>query len=121
MGSIDETTANATAITGYDIGQGKWWYLSNRNRQIKRLALCGSAVVGDTKVEVFYGSVKVAEIQNVALKTGASATVCGPALDTELRWMLTNLVCDAGDPIRAVVKVAPTTNAITLSMDVVEV
>lgn len=121
MAHIDETVANANAVVGYDIGSGKWWYLSTRNRQIKRMALVGSAVVGDTVVEIFYGTVKIGEIRNVAIKTGGTATVCGPALDTELSWNLSNLVCDAGDPIRAVVKVAPTTNAITLSLDVIEV
>lgn len=63
------SVAAASASVGTDLFEGEIWQQSPVPRVLARVGLAGSAAALDTKVSVFIGTVKVAEMYNSA--TGA--------------------------------------------------
>ncbi len=56
----------ATAVLNYDAMTGSVFKQSTQRRYLRGVACAGSAAAGDSKVEIYKGSVKVGEIFNAA-------------------------------------------------------
>ena len=101
--------AAATAVIGYDLSTGQTWKQSIRPRTLRGAALAGSAAAGDTKVEIFRGSVKVAELYNTA--TG---------FPTRDHLFPVGAMIPGGEEISVLVVDAPASNPINPLLDFVE-
>lgn len=112
-----ETIAQATAIAGYNIADGKWWQESARARIMTKLGIVGSANAGDTKVEIFFGDQKIGEWVNTL--GGAPGATVGLSRD-HFQDLAVGFVLGAGIPINIKVVTQPTTNAIQLGIELKE-
>ena len=113
---VNESYAAADATVDTNLSAGKIWQKSARPRRIVRIGLVGSSAVNNTRIGVYYGSEKVATMVNVA---GAAANDSTPD-KTSSYWMSSKLICGSDVPINVIVEDAPTTNNITLMMDIVD-
>ena len=102
MGMWIAGTAAATAVVGYDLATNQTWARSPRNRVLSGIALTGSAVVGDSEIEVFIDEVRVGNFFNSKLLI--------PNIDD--LFALDNLGVPAGAQVRGIVRDAPTTSVI---------
>jgi len=101
--------AAGTAILGYDLvgDQGVPWGRTGRNRVIATMALCGSAVIGDTEVDVYIGEVRIGNLFNTAL-----------LLPNKDEHVPVNAGVPANDPIRVIVRDAPATSIIYFQVSI---
>ena len=95
------STAAATAVLGYNLLRDSVFDQVSWPRVLRGAALAGSSAALDTKVEIFVGTNKVAELYNTA--TGA------PNRD---HLFPINARVGAGEEVSAVIVDAPATNPI---------
>jgi len=93
----------AVAAVGADLFSGETWARSPVNRVLNGIAYTGSAVIGDTEIEVFIDEVRVGSFFNSALLT--------PQIDRDIQ-PLEALGVPAGAQLRAVVIDAATTSIV---------
>lgn len=112
---VELTVAVADAAEGIDVLAGqKWASESKFDRQVVGAALTGSAAVDDTRLAIYYGSVKVGQIYNN--KTGLVVDIAA-----DMKPHHSMLRCQAGETLGVVVEDPPATNPIKLILDVAEV
>ena len=98
----------AQAVVGTDIISNETWRIASDNRVLSRIGLTGSAAVGDCKVELFAGNLRIGEFFNSALGVPQS-----------LRDMFAvNVVIPGGMPLVANIADAPETNPIYLAVEI---
>jgi len=99
------TAANtaAVAVVGADLFDGETWARSPVDRILNGFAYTGSAVIGDTEVEVFIDEVRVGSFFNSALLT--------PQIDRDIQ-PLESLGVPAGAQLRCVVIDAAATSIV---------
>jgi len=102
MPSYTAAVAAATAIIGYNLFTGQVWARSPMDRILTGTGLAGSAVIGDTEVELFIDEVRVGQFLNNRLLL--------PTQD-EIQD-LEDLFVPAGAELRSIVRDAPTTSII---------
>ena len=101
-------TAAATAVLGYNLLQNRPDVQSSgRTRTLRGIALTGSAVIGDSSVDVKVGDRVVATIFNSALLT--------PQKDRDMMVMAVHV--PAGAPVSVIVTDAPATNILYVMLD----
>ena len=93
----------AVAIVGADLFDGETWARSPVDRVLKGIAYTGSAVIGDTEIEVYIDEVRVGSFFNSALLT--------PQVDRDV-MPLEDLGIPAGAQLRAVVVDAAATSIV---------
>ena len=93
----------AVAVVGADLFSGETWARSPVNRVLNGIAYTGSAVIGDTEIEVFIDEVRVGSFFNSALLT--------PQIDRDIQ-PLEALGVPAGAQLRAVVIDAAATSVV---------
>jgi len=102
MPSYTAGVAAATAIVGYNLFTNEVWARSPVDRILTGTGLAGSAVIGDTEVELFIDEVRVGQFFNNRLLL--------PTQD-EIQD-LEDLFVPAGAELRSIVRDAPTTSII---------
>jgi len=102
MPSYVAAVAAATAIVGYDLFTGEVWARSPVDRILTGTGLTGSAVIGDTEVEMFIDEVRVGSFFNNRLLVPTQDEV----IDLE------DLFIPAGAQLRSLVRDAPATSII---------
>ena len=102
MPSYTAGVAAATAIVGYDLFTDEVWSRSPQDRILVGSGICGSAVIGDTEVELFIDEVRVGSFFNNRLLL--------PTQD-EIQD-LEDLFVPAGAQLRSIVRDAPATSLI---------
>ena len=102
------TAANtaAVAIVGADLFVGEVWARSPQDRVLNGIAYTGSAVIGDTEIEVYIDEVRVGAFFNSALLT--------PQVDRDV-VPLEGLGVPAGAQLRALVVDAAATSVVYTS------
>ena len=93
----------AVAIVGADLFSGETWARSPVDRVLNGIAYTGSAVIGDTEIEVFIDEVRVGSFFNSALLT--------PQIDRDIQ-PLEALGVPAGAQLRGVVIDAAATSIV---------
>jgi len=93
----------AVAIVGADLFAGETWARSPVDRVLNGIAYTGSAVIGDTEIEVFIDEVRVGSFFNSALLT--------PQIDRDIQ-PLEALGVPTGAQLRAVVVDAAATSVV---------
>lgn len=111
IGYAVNSVAAATAVLGYDLLQGQIHQISAVNRVLQGVSLTGSAAIGDTKVDLYVDTVKVAEVWNSKLLIGNMDDIV----------MLDNLFVPAGAALHAIVTDAPVTNPVFLGIRTAEI
>jgi len=104
--SVQEVSiAAATAVLGYDLLQNTTLQRAGYDRELEFAALTGSAAAGDTIVDLFIDTVRVATLYNTTtgFPTGDHYKPIGATIP-------------AGSLLRAIVTDAPGTNAINLTI-----
>lgn len=112
---IEVTVPIADAVEGFDIlANLKWACESKYKRQIVGASLVGSNAVDDTRVGLYYGSVKIGQIynSNTGLTTDISA---------DMKPHHSALVCMPEDALSAIIEDPASTNPIKLILDVAEI
>jgi len=102
MPSYTAAVAAATAVVGYDLFTGEVWARSPVDRILVGSGLTGSAVIGDSEVELFIDEVRVGSFFNNRLLL--------PTQD-EIQD-LEDLFIPAGAELRSIVRDAPATSII---------
>jgi len=100
MPSYTAGVAAATAIVGYDLFTAEVWARSPMDRILVGAGIAGSAVIGDSEVEIFIDEVRVGQFFNNRLLL--------PTQD-EIQD-LEDLFVPAGAQLRAIVRDAPATS-----------
>ena len=95
----------AAAIVGADLLSGQVWARTPQDRVLTGIAYTGSAVIGDTEVEVYIDEVRVGSFFNSALLT--------PQVDRDIQ-PLEDLGIPAGAQLRALVVDAAATSIVYL-------
>lgn len=103
MPNFTSDTAAATAVVGFDLFAGEVWARTPQDRILNGVAYTGSAVIGDTEIEVFIDEVRVGSFFNSALLT--------PQIDRDIQ-PLEGLGVPAGAQLRANVIDAPATSIV---------
>lgn len=103
MPNYTADVAAATAVVGYNLATGERWARSPVNRVLKGVAITGSAVIGDSEVDVYIDEVRVSGFFNSALLT--------PQVDRDIVPQ-PSLLVPAGAEIQAIVIDAPATSII---------
>jgi len=67
MPSYTASVAAATAVVGANLFTGEVWARSPQDRILVGFGLAGSAVIGDTEVELFIDEVRVGQFFNTSL------------------------------------------------------
>lgn len=93
----------AVAVVDADLFDGETWARSPVDRVLNGIAYTGSAVIGDTEIEVFIDEVRVGSFFNSALLT--------PQVDRDIQ-PLEALGIPAGAQLRAIVKDAAATSIV---------
>lgn len=105
MGYFLSTVAAATATVGYDLMQSQLHQSSPVPRSLQGVSLTGSATIGDTLVDLYIDTVKVAQnLPNTKLGVG----------NRDDMMDLPNLFVPAGANLHAIVTDAPATNPVFL-------
>ncbi len=112
MPSYTTSVAAATAVVGYDLLTAEPQARSPKNRALMSVAYTGSAVIGDTKIDMFIDEVRVGSFYNSALLT--------PQTDRD-RQALEALFVPAGAQLRAIVTDAPASNPVYLQVGLQDV
>jgi hypothetical protein len=102
MPNYTAAVAAATGVVGYDLFQDQVWARTPVDRVIQGVALTGSAVIGDTEVELFVDEVRIGDYFNSKLLIAN--------IDDLLP--VGNLGVPAGALLRAIVRDAPATNTL---------
>jgi len=102
MPSYVAAVAAATAIVGFDIFTGEVWARSPVDRILTGTGVTGSAVIGDTELEMFIDEVRVGSFFNNRLLVPTQDEV----VDLE------DLFIPAGAQLRSIVRDAPATSII---------
>ena len=100
--------AAATAVVDYDLLQDSLFRTSQAARRVAAIGMAGSAAALDTIADLFVGTEKVATLYNSAV--GAN--------DRDSMFRVGANV-PAGQPIRLIIKDAPSTNPINVAMDLI--
>jgi len=95
----------AAAIVGFDLLDGEVWARTPQDRALTGIAYTGSAVIGDSEIEVFIDEVRVGSFFNSALLV--------PQIDRDIQ-PLEELGIPGGAQLRAVVIDAPATSVVFL-------
>jgi len=103
MPNFTSDNTAAVAIVGADLFAGETWARSPVDRVLNGIAYTGSAVIGDTEIEVFIDEVRVGSFFNSALLT--------PQIDRDIQ-PLEGLGVPAGAQLRAVVIDAAATSVV---------
>ena len=98
--------AHTVAVAGYDLFKDTKWNISSQPRVLKGIAVTGSAAAGDAEVELYVGMKLVTNIFNTA--TGF------PTRD-HVQPLPGNFV-PAGSKISCIVRTAPGTNPINVTL-----
>jgi len=93
----------AVAIVGADLFAGEVWARTPQDRTLNGIAYTGSAVIGDTEIEVYIDEVRVGSFFNSALLT--------PQVDRDV-MPLESLGVPGGAQLRAVVVDAAATSLV---------
>ena len=93
----------AVAIVGADLFSGEVWARTPQDRVLTGIAYTGSAVIGDTEIEVYIDEVRVGSFFNSALLT--------PQVDRDIQ-PLESLGVPAGAQLRALVVDAAATSIV---------
>jgi len=101
MTVINASVAAATAVVGYDLLKDMVLSSVNYGRNIRYIGLCGSAVIGDCKAELFIGANSVGEFRNTKL---------GFASGINTDFIEINAYVPANTKVSMIVRTAPTTN-----------
>ncbi|MBA7541975.1 hypothetical protein ES705_34291 [subsurface metagenome] len=99
--------AQAVAVVGYDCFANQTWRVAARERRLTGMALTGSAAAGDCAVDLFVDQFYVGRFRNTNLGV--------PQMSLDMIPLKGNLV-PPGATISAIVAVAPTTNAINITL-----
>jgi len=102
----------AVAIVGADLLSGQVWARTPQNRVLTGVAYTGSAVIGDTEIEVSIDEVRVGSFFNSALLT--------PQTDRDL-MPLESLGIPGGAQLRAIVVDAAATSIVYVTVAVEDV
>ena len=102
MPSYVAAVAAATAVVGYDLFTGEVWARSPVDRILTGTGVTGSAVIGDSEVELFIDEVRVGSFFNNRLLVPTQDEV----VDLE------DLYIPAGAQLRSIVRDAPATSLI---------
>lgn len=92
MPNFTADVAAATALVGADLFTGEVWARAPQDRVLNGIAYTGSAVIGDTEIEVYIDEVRVGSFFNSALLT--------PQIDRDIQ-PLESLGVPAGAQLRA--------------------
>lgn len=103
MPNFTSDVTAAVALVGADLFSGETWARSPVDRTLNGIAYTGSAVIGDTEIEVFIDEVRVGSFFNSALLT--------PQIDRDIQ-PLEALGIPAGAQLRAVVLDAAATSIV---------
>jgi len=109
MPSYTVGVAAATAVVGYDMFTGRVWAREAGPRAVRAMALTGSAVIGDSAVELYIGVTQVGEFVNSALLT--------PQVQRDL-VPLENLYVPPGTQLRCIVTDAPATSILYVMISI---
>ena len=103
------SVAAATAVLGYDmLSTRNDIATAGRNRVLRALGLTGSAAAGDSALDIYVGTVRVATIYNSATGFPSNDAAKFP----------TAYAVPPSTPISAIVVDAPATNPLNLLIDV---
>jgi len=102
--------AAATAIVGYNLLRDERWARTPVDRMLNGFGLTGSAVIGDSEVEVFVDEQRVGSYFNDSLLLGSLDNL-GP-LEVEV---------PAGAELTAIVRDAPATSILYATLDLEDV
>jgi len=103
--------AAATAVVGYDMFVGEPWARSPVNRTINEIGVAGSAVVGDSEVELLVDEVRIGNFFNAGLLL--------PTFDQMIA--LGRLFIPSGALLRCLVRDAPATSLLYIRVDLQQV
>lgn len=103
MPNFTADVAAATAVVGFDLFSGEVWARTPQDRVLNGIAYTGSAVIGDTEIEVYIDEVRVGSFFNSALLT--------PQVDRDIQ-PLESLGVPGGAQLRANVVDAPATSIV---------
>lgn len=106
MPAIENSVAAATAVVGYDLIADEPLRQAGYDRNVRGLALAGSAAAGDSKVKLMVGNVEVATAYNKA--TG---------FPTRDHMVPMGAKVPGGTEVRVVVTDAPATNPLNVIVD----
>jgi len=111
MPSYQVGVAAATAIVGFDMFTGEPWARTPQRRVINEIGVTGSAVVGDSEVELFVDEVRIGNFFNSALLV--------PQFDSMIA--LGRLLVPGGSLLRCLVRDAPATSILYIRVDLADV
>jgi len=103
MPNFTSDVAAAVAVVGADLFTGEVWARTPQDRVLNGIAYTGSAVIGDTEIEVYIDEVRVGSFFNSALLT--------PQVDRDIQ-PLESLGVPAGAQLRANVVDAAATSIV---------
>ena len=106
------TTADTA---GTNLSAGETWAKNSRRVRIKGISLVGSTALKDMELDIYYGTVKVANIMNSRLLVGKDFNRV-----TDWYYISSQKYCPAGTRINIEVVTAPQADA-WLCVDIVEV
>jgi hypothetical protein len=113
MAPIYQTgVAAGTAVVGYNVQTGERWARSPVNRVLLSAAITGSAVIGDTQIDLYIDEVRVSSLFNSALLT--------PQVDRDMQ-PLGELLVPAGAELQAIVIDAPATSIVYLAESIEDI
>lgn len=104
--------AAATAVVGADLFLGEVWARSPRNRTLKSFGMVGSAVIGDSEIDLMIDEVRMGNFFNSTLG------VIQPRYDDIVK--MGNLYVPAGALLRGLVRVAATTNPLAFQIELAD-
>jgi len=107
---IMKTYSSSEGVLGANLAEGQVWQKSSRRRRIVRMGLIGGSNACDSAVDVFYGTQKIAHLENFHTS--------GLGKD-HLLWHSSKVVCYPNTPINVIVTDAFPSN-VTLVLDIQE-
>lgn len=102
MATYQVRVAAATAVLGADLFTGQIWARTPQDRTLNEFGMVGSAVIGDSEVDLMIGEIRIGNFFN------STTGVIGPRLDDMIK--LGNLFIPGGALLRCIVRDAATTN-----------
>lgn len=97
----------ATAVLGYDLFTGESWQRTPQSRVINELGVTGSAVIGDSRVELLIDEIRIGTFYNSALLV--------PQFDSMVN--IGQLFVPGGALLRCLVRDAPVTSVLYIRID----
>jgi len=111
MPSYQVGVAAAAAVIGYDMFVGEPWSRTPQRRAINEIGVAGSAVIGDSEVELYVDEVRIGNFFNSALLV--------PQFDSMIA--LGRLLVPGGSLLRCLVRDAPATSILYIRVDLSDV